>query len=363
MPTSLPTTQTSERKSDSAGALAPPELRRPLIRWLTVVGAMILLMILVGGVTRLTESGLSMVDWRPFMGAIPPTSDAEWREVFERYQQYPEYRELNTDMTLEQFKQIFFWEYLHRLLGRLLGLVFLLPWIYFAVRKKIPAAYNLRFAALFVLGAAQGLMGWYMVQSGLVDVPYVSHYRLAAHLALALAALCLTLWFILDLRRAPRPALERAPARLRKTALTFTTLVALQILYGAFMAGLDAGFGANTFPTMNGQWIPAGLWTLEPTWRNLFDNNITVQFIHRTLGWIVFFAALALWWRARKLQAATATLNAVNAVLLVTCLQFMLGVVALVSVVAIPLAVAHQLGAAALLLTAVTVNHKTLKAT
>ena len=354
----------AEKCEDSSAPANRAELlreRRPLIRWLSVVGALILLMVLIGGITRLTGSGLSMVDWRPLMGAIPPLNDAEWQEVFHKYQQYPEYKLVNHRMTLPEFKRIFFWEYLHRLLGRAVGIVFLLPWLYFISRRKIPPGYNARFAGLFALGAAQGLMGWYMVKSGLVDVPNVSHYRLAAHLALAFASLALTFWFILRLRDVRPEKTTSTPRTLRKLSIGFTGLVCAQIIWGAFTAGLDAGFGHNTFPLMGGEVIPRGMWLLDPAWANIFDNNITVQFIHRTLGWLVFFSGIGLAIYARKATLPTRAKRALNLIVSLALAQFGLGVATLLTVVALPLAVLHQLGAAALLLSALHLNYVTVK--
>lgn len=335
--------------------------RRPLIRWLSVVGALILLMVLIGGITRLTGSGLSMVDWRPLMGTIPPLSDAEWQKVFDQYQQYPEYKLINHRMTLPEFKQIFFWEYLHRLLGRAVGIAFLIPWLYFIWRRRIPPGFNGRFAGLFALGAAQGLMGWYMVKSGLVDVPNVSHYRLAAHLALAFASLALTFWFILRLGDVKLRETAFSPEILRRLAFGFTGLVCAQIIWGAFTAGLDAGFGHNTFPLMGGEVFPRGMWILEPAWANIFDNNITVQFMHRTLGWLVFFSGLGLMIYIRNLNVVSRVRRAVGLIGWLALAQFGLGVATLLTVVALPLAVLHQLGAAALLLAALNLNYVTAK--
>ena len=267
---------------------------RPVVWWLWLTWAMIFVMVLIGGVTRLTGSGLSMVEWRPLMGALPPIGEAEWEAVFSQYQQTPQYTLVNGWMGLADFQRIFFWEYLHRLFGRLIGVVFLVPWIIFVVRGRLSGRLRRRTLLAFVFGGLQGALGWFMVKSGLVDVPAVSHYRLAAHLSLALFVGCYILWILLELRPDQAPRAEPRAARL---AWVFVALLSLQIVYGAFMAGSRAGFMYSTWPDMNGAWVPDGLG---------LTNLIGVHFIHRTLGYVVALAAFALVWRLRGLGDTSA---------------------------------------------------------
>ena len=276
---------------------SPPA--RLVLAWLWAVYGMVVAMVLVGGITRLTGSGLSMVEWRPLMGALPPLSDAEWQQVFAKYQLSPQFEQVNHWMGLDDFKRIFFWEYLHRLLGRLIGVVFIVPWLWLALRKKLRGALLWRTALAFVLGGLQGLLGWYMVKSGLVDQPAVSHFRLAAHLLLALVVAGWVLWLILDVARARRladqpsaqagvtPAASRLPWRL---AWALVVLVSLQIVYGAFMAGLRAGHIFPTFPLMYGSLFPEVAYSLEPWWRNLLMSPHGIHAIHRTMGYVVLLA-------------------------------------------------------------------------
>ena len=327
-----------------------------LISWLWLILGLTAGMVVVGGVTRLTHSGLSMVDWRPLVGAIPPLNDHQWQETFERYQSFPEYKRINAGMTIGEFKKIFFWEYLHRLLGRLIGIAFLLPWIWFMIRKQIPPGINLKLAGLFALGGLQGLMGWYMVKSGLVDNPAVSHYRLAAHLLLAFAVMVISLLLIFRLSNRKRPE-TAPPGRLKTLSYFVTGVIVLQIVYGAFTAGLKAGFGMNTFPTMNGEWIPSVAFGMTPFWHNLVENNFGVQFIHRTIGWLLLFGVVALWISAMRLKLNSMQRRALNLLSVMTVVQFTLGALTIVFVVPLTLAALHQAGAAALLLLAVSLNY------
>jgi cytochrome c oxidase assembly protein subunit 15 len=331
----------------------PHDPLRPVRRWLALLCLLILAMVAVGGITRLTESGLSMVTWEPILGAVPPLNAAQWQTRFEQYQQFPEYQMLKRHLTLAEFKWIFFWEYLHRLLGRFLGVAFLIPFAWFLATRRVRGALAAKLAGAFLLGGLQGFVGWWMVKSGLSENPYVSHYRLAVHLGLALLLLAALWWLRLDLR-------ERCGASapgLRRAARAFLALLVLQIAYGAFVAGLNAGFLYNTFPLMMGRVLPPGLDALQPAWRNLLDNATTVQFLHRALGWLMLAAAtgLAAWGRAR---ADDAQRCALRAVLALTWLQFALGVAALLLKVPVTLGVAHQVNAALLLLATVTLLHR-----
>ncbi|MCH7879625.1 MAG: COX15/CtaA family protein [candidate division Zixibacteria bacterium] len=319
---------------------------RTLIIWLSIVLVTIAAMVTVGGVTRLTHSGLSMVEWKPLLGTLPPITHDDWSEKFDMYKRFPEYQKLNSSMTLSEFKSIFWWEYTHRLLGRLIGVIFLVPWLYFWIKKKVPAGYNRKFAFLFVLGGLQGLLGWYLVTSGLVDNPFVSHYRLAAHLALAFFLFGATLWIILLLRGVEQTRLQ-APG-LKALSWLALGLISLQIIYGAFTAGLKAGFVLNTFPLMNGQLIPTDLIFNGPFWRSAVEDVFTVQFIHRALGWLVVLGILSLWFYARRFRLTTDQRLGIHCLAIAVVLQFILGVLTLIYAVPLTLAAAHQAGALAL---------------
>jgi len=326
---------------------------RPLAlsNWLFSVAGLILLMIVVGGITRLTESGLSIVHWQPISGAIPPIGDAAWQAEFAAYRQSPQYQLLNHGMTLDQFKDIFFWEYVHRQLGRLIGLAFAVPLAWFAWRRAIPKGYGWRLIVLFVLGGLQGVIGWWMVASGLVDRPDVSHIRLAIHLLAALLIFAAIIWVALDLRDLAETNSDSTAPSARMPTIAIWTLcaLALQIMFGAYVAGLDAGYAFSSWPTMGGEWFPSGTTLLEPLLRNLVDNPIVVQFIHRWLAWVVaLFAwalALAAWRKALPLHAGL--------VAGLVLLQILLGILTLLSGVELWIAVSHQ-AMAALLLAAIT---------
>ena len=316
---------------------------QPLIRWLWILVLMVIMTVWVGGVTRLTESGLSMVDWKPLMGSIPPLSQVDWEQRFADYQQYPEYQQLRPDMDLKEFRSIFMWEYAHRMLGRLIGMVFLLPYLYFLIRKQIPSAYQLRILVAFLLGAAQGLLGWYMVKSGLVDDPHVSHFRLTAHFSLALVVLCYLVWTARCLKeQGIEPERKPDHPRLRRCLLVWGGLLGLQVIYGAMVAGLNAGYSYNTFPKMLDHWIPPGLMALEPAVSNLANNPMTVQFIHRGLAWILALSILVLWLRGRKWDISKPARIGLTALSHLIGIQFLLGVCTLVMNMPIHLASAHQ---------------------
>jgi cytochrome c oxidase assembly protein subunit 15 len=307
-------------------------------------------MIVLGGVTRLTGSGLSMVEWEPIMGVLPPVTDTQWEEAFAAYRLYPEYQIKNRDMDVEGFKSIFWLEYFHRLLGRGIGVLFAVPFLYFLARRRIDRPLVAPLLGLFVLGGLQGLMGWYMVQSGLVDDPHVSQYRLTAHLLLAIVIYAYMFWLALDLLRG-RSEVRVASGRLRVCYLLLAGVI-LTIASGGFVAGLKAGFTYNTFPLMNGQWVPDGLLLLEPAWRNLFENITTVQFNHRVLAVGLAVVLALFWWLSRQRAAAGPLQRALDLMLAAVVLQVALGISTLVLVVPVWLAAAHQ-GGAVLLLTAV----------
>lgn len=316
--------------------------------WLFVVCALIYAMIVLGGVTRLTHSGLSMVNWDPIMGIVPPTSEQEWQTVFDRYKQFPEYQKVNRGMSLAHFKEIFYVEYAHRVLGRLIGIAFLVPLLVFLAAGRITRPMVPRLVGMFILGGLQGLMGWFMVMSGLVDRPSVSQYRLTAHLLLAVLIYGFILWSALSLWRGTAPGSADRGALYRFGWLA-TAVVVVMIASGGFVAGTRAGFVYNTFPLMAGQWVPDGVWSLVPGWRNLFENVVTIQFAHRVLA-VVVTVTVAAWWAAslRLPRGDPARLTGFLT-LLALVVQVALGISTLLYKVPLVLGAAHQAGAIALL--------------
>ena len=334
----------------------PPEPRpRPLAvsRWLAFVAVLVFAMVMVGGVTRLTESGLSMVRWEPVSGAVPPLNDAGWQAEFDHYKSSPQYQLVNTGMTLTDFKTIFFWEYIHRLLGRLIGLAFALPLLFFWWRRAVPAGYGWKLGGLFAMGAMQGAVGWWMVASGLVDVPEVSHIRLAVHLLLALAIFAGLIWVSRDLKGLAADPASR-PSRITLLGIWALCLLFLQLMFGAYMAGLDAGYAFNSWPMMGDEWFPAATQWMEPPLRNFADNPVVVQFVHRWLALVV--AGVAIWLGMRTWLRGFWMEGAL--LIAAVCAQVLLGILTLLSGVQIDIAVAHQ-GMAALLLGAmISASHR-----
>lgn len=318
--------------------------RRAIGVWLLAVAAMVFAMVVLGGFTRLTESGLSMVDWRPLTGWLPPLSQEAWEQAFGAYQQFPEYRKVNTGMTLADFKGIYWLEYLHRLWGRLIGVAFVVPFMFFLAKGWIDRALAWKLSGMFVLGGVQGVLGWYMVKSGLIDRPDVSQYRLVAHLGLALLIYGYILGVAFGLLVPRRDAASASPASTRG-AVAIAGLVFATAVAGGFVAGLDAGFAYNTFPLMDGELIPQHLFAATPTWRSFFEDVTTVQFTHRVLAMLTLLAVLAFRWSLRGRHLAPAARRAVNLLTRWVFAQFALGVATLLSIVAVPLAVAHQAGA------------------
>ena len=309
---------------------------RHLVIWLGFVCLVVYLMIIVGGVTRLTQSGLSMVDWQPVMGVIPPMNTAEWEETFDAYKQFPEYQKINRGMSLEEFKGIFYWAYGHRVLGRTIGLIFFIPFVVFLLAGRVAPRWRPRLWVAFTLGGLQGLMGWYMVKSGLVDVPYVSHYRLAAHLLLAILILAFLAWLIMDMLDVPRVSVSSA---IRHSALALMLLLAVQLLFGAFTAGLDAGYGFNTYPLMHGQFLADAAVMIEPFWRNFIENGVMIQFVHRWIGALLLVGVLAFLVAGFRLPALRIPLLVLAGVTLV---QFLIGVATLMMRVPVGLGSLHQ---------------------
>ncbi len=324
---------------------APPYLLRPGVGrqigiWLVICAVMVFAMTLLGGLTRLTHSGLSIVTWEPLAGILPPLSLDAWQAEFENYKQFPEFQKINQGMSLAGFKAIFWFEFSHRLLGRTIGLVFAIPFAYFLIARKVDWRLGLRLTALFVLGGLQGLMGWYMVMSGLVDRPDVSHFRLTAHLGLAVIIFGYMIWLALSVLMPPDGVWGKRPPRGFRVA-TYTGVVAafILILSGGLVAGLDAGFAYNTFPKMDGAWIPAGL-MVDP-----LSNLAAVQFLHRWLGPAMAVLVILVWGRALDLRLARRALAAHYALLLSLAAQGAIGILTLVLVVPLPLASLHQAGA------------------
>ena len=314
-----------------------------VVTWLYSCCALVFMMVIVGAITRLTDSGLSMVEWRPLLGFLPPMNDSEWNRVYELYQASPEFEKKHFWMNLHDFKQIFFWEWFHRFLGRLIGLVFALPLLWFAITRKIPKGYGLKFLGLLILGGAQGLMGWYMVKSGLYDEPYVSHYRLAAHLSLAFLVFTLLLWCALSIRATYGDGINELYAH---TWAVLGVLI-VTIFWGAYVAGLDAGLIYNdSFPKMGGQWIPPDIAQYSPLWINFFETPSGVQFVHRWLAMLTVLAVLTLVVHARTKGVRHWSNHAIAAMVLI---QFCLGLTTLLSNVYVPVAVLHQTGALILL--------------
>jgi len=374
-------------------ALASPAARgaasdRAIGLWLVACCAMIFLMVLIGGITRLTESGLSITEWKPVEGVLPPMSAAAWQDAFAAYKAIPQYQAIHADMTLDQFKQIYFWEYVHRLWGRLIGFAFLLPFLWFVIRGQVSRRLIAPLAGLFVLGGLQGALGWWMVESGLEARIEVSQYRLAAHLAMAIVIYLAMLWVALGLVW-PRPPFSvtnnSSPPRKRGSSdaaldsrfrggderrehgalFALTSLVVLLIFItlvaGAFVAGTRAGYLDNTFPLMEGQFAPPDYWHLTPLWRNWFENLTSVQFDHRVLAETTWVLIAALWLASLRAALSPRQRWALHALFFFACLQLALGITTLLTVVWLPVAAAHQAGALCLL-TAALVAAYALKA-
>ena len=343
------------RPASPRGGLAT---RRQVAAWLLICCALVFLMVVVGGITRLTHSGLSMVEWQPIVGTIPPLDGGQWQEVFQKYQQTPEYQRVNRGMSLEQFKGIFWWEYFHRLLGRGIGVVFFLPLLYFIARGRIDRSLAPGLLGIFLLGALQGALGWYMVKSGLVDDPRVSQYRLTAHLGMAFLIFAAMFWTALGLLAPAVAAADVPRRRLRSYAFALSGLIFVMVLSGGFVAGIRAGLAYNTFPLMNGDVVPSEYFVLEPWWRNLFNNMAAVQFNHRLLAWLLFLLIPLFWLASRRLELKPRARLACNTLPIVLALQIALGISTLLLVVPVPLAAAHQAGAMLLFATALWVSHE-----
>lgn len=316
--------------------------KKKVVIWLLSGCLLIFLMVVIGGITRLTGSGLSITEWNVVMGAIPPLNEQAWQEAFDKYKQIPQYQKLNYDFELSDFKEIFFWEYLHRLIGRTIGMVFLLPFLYFLWKKKLDKEWIRKSLFLFALGGLQGFLGWYMVKSGLTERTSVSHYRLAVHLIAAFITFGFTFWYALQLMFEKRES--NAANKMSGFLKVILGFVILQLVYGAFTAGLHAGKVANTFPTMDGEWIPAGINAMSPGYMNMFENLLTVQFIHRGLAYTIVIMIVALWWISRKENLSAHQKKAIQFCLLAVSVQFLLGVFTLLYHAPVTLAALHQVG-------------------
>ncbi|GGH47208.1 heme A synthase [Mangrovimonas yunxiaonensis] len=315
-----------------------------VIYWLLTGCFLIFIMVVVGGITRLTDSGLSISNYKLITGTIPPLNDTEWQEAFELYKQYPEYQKLNYHFELEDFKQIYFWEWLHRVIGRLIGLVFFVPFLYFLLTKQLTKSTVKKSLALMALGAFQGFLGWYMVKSGLVDKPDVSHFRLAAHLITAFFTFAATLWVALDLIYPERKPIQFP--KFRKLIIISFIILTVQIIYGAFVAGLKAGLLHNHWPMMNeGKFIHHTVYIFEPFYKNLIENPSGIQFIHRTLAYLVVATIIWLWVEAKKINLSQLQKKSISALVVIVFIQFALGVFTIIYQVPLWLGVAHQIGA------------------
>ena len=324
--------------------------QRIIAFWLFICAATIFGMVILGGLTRLTDSGLSMVEWAPIMGILPPLNQAEWLESFRLYQQFPEYKVINSTMDLNGFKSIYWFEYSHRILGRFIGFLFFFPMVFFFLKGWVKPSLKIKLIAMFILGGLQGLLGWYMVKSGLVNNPHVSQYRLVAHLGLALFVYAYILWIGLGLyfqkdQNNSQQIDSAIPSALKSYALLLVLLVFITLLSGGFVAGLKAGHVFNTFPLMNGQLIPEGLLSLEPFWRNFFENMMTVQFNHRVIATILLINIIIFYLIAIRKTLPNRIRHALHLMVIMLVIQVSLGISTLLLHVPIPLAASHQAGA------------------
>ena len=314
-------------------------------------------MVVVGGITRLSGSGLSMVDWKPITGAIPPMGEDDWQQRFLDYKESPQFQNVNHDFVLADFKSIFWWEYIHRLLGRLIGIVFLVPFIFFLAKKWLSQDLIKKCCVMFILGAFQGVLGWYMVKSGLVDNPEVSHYRLAAHLLTATILFGYILWVFLDvwLGNAETSFKFKGIVQISRILLL---LLLVQITYGAFVAGLNAGLVYNTFPKMGEYWIAEGVTSMNPFWVNFAESLAGVQFVHRYLAYLVVLFVFVLFWRLKSYSMKIDQKVTITSLLVIVLFQFLLGVLTLLNAAPMSLSIFHQMFALLLFGNVVILNHR-----
>ena len=330
---------------------------KKVIYWLLTGCTLIFIMVIVGGITRLTHSGLSISNYKLISGTIPPTNAMQWNEAFDLYKQYPEYQKLNYNMTIDEFKDIYFWEWIHRVIGRFIGLVFVMPFVYFLVRKQLTKSTIKKCLILLAMGGVQGFLGWFMVKSGLVDKPDVSHYRLAMHLTTAFLTFAYTFWVALDLIF---PLKKQVNTSFRNLIRVGLVILVVQIIWGAFVAGLDAGWIHNHWPLMNdGELIHQSVTTeQEPLWRNFIEGKSGVQFVHRYLAYIVVGIIGFIWFKARKNKTTMLQQKGINLLLILVGVQFVLGVLTLVLFVPVWLGVLHQVTAFFLLATMTFTLHR-----
>ncbi|WP_422105306.1 COX15/CtaA family protein [Winogradskyella sp.] len=330
---------------------------KAVVYWLLIGCVLIFIMVIVGGITRLTHSGLSISNYKLISGTIPPMNEVEWNEAFELYKQYPEYQKLNYGMSLEDFKDIYFWEWIHRVIGRFIGLVFIIPFVYFLIKKRLSKSTIKKAIVLLIMGGFQGFLGWYMVKSGLVDRPDVSHYRLAAHLTTAFLTFAYTFWVALDLIFPNKKTIDK---KLRNFIRIGLVVLVIQIIYGAFVAGLDAGWIHNHWPFMNeGKLMHETVYIEQsPTYLNFIEGKSGVQFVHRTLAYVVVIFILAIWYKATRQDMTLLQKRGVNSLLIIVGFQFLLGVLTLLLAVPVWLGVLHQVGAFILLSSMVFTLHR-----
>jgi len=328
-----------------------------VIYWLLAGCVLIFIMVVVGGITRLTHSGLSISNYKLISGTIPPLNEVEWQEAFNLYKQYPEYQKLNYHFTLNDFKEIYFWEWLHRVIGRLIGLVFIVPFVYFLLTKQLSKSTIKKSILLLIMGGFQGFLGWYMVKSGLVDRPDVSHYRLAAHLTTAFLTFAYTLWVALDLIFPKKKEIEKGFRNLIRLGLI---VLLIQIIYGAFVAGLDAGLIHNHWPMMSeGKFMHETVYIEQnPLYKNFIEGKSGVQFVHRIFAYIVVAIILLIWHNSKRIIKTNYQLYGINFLLLFVFLQFLLGVFTILLQVPVWLGVMHQIGAFFLLSAMVFTLHR-----
>lgn len=327
--------------------MAKQKDNKNVIYWLLTGCVLLFIMVVIGGITRLTDSGLSISDYKLITGTIPPLNEVEWQEAFELYQQYPEFKKLHSHFTLSDFKEIYFWEWLHRVMGRLIGLVFIIPFIYFLATKQLTSKTIKKCLILLSLGAFQGFLGWYMVKSGLVDMPNVSHYRLSAHLTTAFLTFAATLWVALDLKFPEKKPIDK---NFRNLIGIGYIILAVQIVYGGFVAGLKAGLLHNHWPFMNeGKFIHESAYAIDPFYLNLIENPSGIQFVHRTFAYVVVIIIAIIWYRGKQLSLTPIQSKSIDSLLILVGVQFLLGVLTIIYGVPLWLGVAHQVGAFLLL--------------
>ncbi len=326
---------------------------RQIAYWLFFCAAVIFGMILLGGITRLTSSGLSMVDWKPIMGVIPPMTQTDWQDMFLKYQQFPEYQKINVGMSLEDFKPIFMYEYLHRVLGRLIGVIFIVPFLFFYFSRRIKTGLTPKLVIMLIGGGCQGLLGWYMVKSGLVDNPHVSQYRLTAHLGAAVLIYGFILWTAFGLVLTARAQ----PVELQRFSIGLSALIYLMILSGGLVAGTHAGNAYSTWPLMGDSFVPAGLYAMTPAWLSAFEDITTIQFNHRMFAYLIVALVVAFAIRAFRFGIVGRLKVGIFCLIGLLGMQVTLGISTLIFYVPIPVAAAHQVGAIALLTASLFISH------